>query len=101
MEIIKKGRKTNDMLICLILLKMSGVKFDPTTQPSKARNNGSGFFGIFISTLHAQKKPIINKGPSIQGRGIPIFLAQKPPTIPKVILRKYFKLIYANLNMVL
>ena len=101
MEIIKKGRKINDMLICWILLKISGVKFDPTTQPSKALNNGSGFFGIFISTLHAQKKPIINKGPSIHGRGIPIFLAKKPPTMPRAILKKYFKLIYANLNDIL
>ena len=64
------------------------------TQPSKALTNGSGFLGSFISTLRAQKKPMVNKGPSIHGRGIPILYATKPPNTAKNIESKYFKLFY-------
>ena len=73
---------------------MSLVKFEPMTHPSKALTNGSGFLGSFISTLSAQKRPMINKGPSIHGRGIPILCAEKPPNTAKNILSKYFKLFY-------
>ena len=64
------------------------------THPSKALTKGSGFLGSFISTLRAQKRPIINKGPSIHGRGIPMLFATKPANIAKNILNKYFKLFY-------
>ena len=70
------------------------VKFDPMTHPSKALTKGSGFLGSFISTLSAQKRPIINKGPSIHGRGMPILYATKPPDTAKNILSKYFKSFY-------
>ena len=72
METTKKGNRNNDLPIWLILTKISLVKFEPITHPNKALTNGSGFFGSFISNLRAQKKPIINKGPNIHGRGIPI-----------------------------
>ena len=92
--ITKIGKKNNDLPIWLILIKISLVKFVPITQPSKALTNGSGFLGIFISTLKAQRKPIRNRGPNIHGRGIPILFATKPPIIAKKILNKYFKLFY-------
>ena len=89
--ITKIGKRNNDLPNWLILAKISLVKFVPITHPSKALTNGSGFLGSFISTLSAQKRPIINKGPSIHGRGIPILCATKPPNTAKNILSKYFK----------
>ena len=86
--ITKIGKKNNDLPIWLILLKISSVKLVPITHPSKALNMGSGFFGSFISTLMAHKKPIKNKGPNIHGRGISILYATKPPITEKNILKK-------------
>ena len=64
------------------------------THPSKALTIGSGFLGSFISNLRAQKRPMINKGPNIHGRGIPILNATKPPNTAKNILSEYFKLFH-------
>ena len=66
----------------------------PITPPSKALNKGSGFLGRIIWNLIAQKKPIINKGPNIHGRGMLILYATKPPNTAKNILNKYFNLFY-------
>ena len=72
----------------LILINISLVKFVPITHPSNALAKGSGFLGSFISILIAQKKPIINKGPNIHGRGMPILTANNPPITAKNILSK-------------
>ena len=90
----KKGNKNNDLPIWLILVKISLVKFVPIIHPSKALKKGSGFLGSFIWNLKAQKKPMINKGPNIHGRGILILYATKPPNTARNILNKYFKLFY-------
>ena len=70
--ITKIGKRNNDLPNWFILSKISLVKFVPITHPSKALTNGSGFLGIFISTLRAQKKPMRNRGPNNHGRGMPI-----------------------------